>query len=268
MRHALVTGAILGLTMLATSAAAQTFDAAVSRGSLKVCIIAGAPYALKSPRGHWIGHEVDIAKRLASDFGLSADFVPVTYGDMMVRLAKGDCDLIAASLAVEPDRLRQAWFTTPYGESDISIVTAGQRATELAGLDKPGVTIGAVAGTPGAHLARAKLPLATIEMFPDLLAAERALHGGAIAGLAYKEPIPRLLAVKTPDKYFVTPGEPLARTADAFAVRKGDADLLNLLNGWVEARRRDGFLARTDAYWLTTLDWMERLKPRAASAAK
>lgn len=174
MRHGLLTSAILGLTLLAAgSAGAQTFDAAVKRGTLKVCIVETAPYALKTPRGHWIGHEIDVAKRLSSDFNLTPEFVPVTYEDMMSRLAKGDCDLIAASLAIEPDRLRQAWFTRPYGESEVSIVTAG--AHKLADLDKAGTIIGAVAGTPAADLAKARLPLATIEIFPDLIAAERAL---------------------------------------------------------------------------------------------
>ena len=182
----------------------------------------------------------------------------------MGRLAKGDCDLIAASLAIEPDRLRQAWFTRPYGESEVSIVTIG--AHKLADLDKAGTIIGAVAGTPAADLAKARLPLATIETFPDLIAAERALESGAVMGLAYKAPIPRLIAAKSPEKYIVVAGDPLAGTADAFAIRKGDADLLNLLDGWIEARRSDGFLARTDRYWLTTLDWMERMKPRAPAA--
>lgn len=87
-------------------------------------------------------------------------------------------------------------------------------------------------------------------------------------GLAYKAPIPRLIAARSPEKYVVVAGDPLAGTADAFAIRKGDADLLNLLDGWIEARRSDGFLARTDRYWLTTLDWMERMKPRASAPAK
>ena len=61
MRHGLLTSAILGLTLLAGSAGAQTFDAAVKRGALKVCIVETAPYAIKTPRGHWIGHEVDVS---------------------------------------------------------------------------------------------------------------------------------------------------------------------------------------------------------------
>ena len=88
---------------------------------------------------------------------------------------------------------------------------------------------------------------------------------GAVSGLAYKAPIPRLVSVKAPDRYELVEGEPLARTADAIAVRRGDADALNLVNGWIEARKRDGFLAATGRYWLGTLDWMERLKPKAAA---
>jgi len=267
MRHGLVTGAVLAALAFALPASAETFDAALKRGTLKICIAEGAPYALKTPAGRWIGHEIDIGNRLASDFGMTPEFVPVGYDTMMARLAGGDCDLIAASLAIEPDRLLKAWFTTPYGESDVGVVTSRTGKLTLADLDKANVVVGAVAGTPAADLAKARLPLATVEVFPDLVAAERALQSGAVAALAYKAPIPRLVAVSAPGKYMMVEGEPLARTADAFAVRKGDADLLNVLNGWIEARRRDGFLARTDAYWLTTLDWMERLKPRAAAKA-
>ncbi|WP_312164075.1 ABC transporter substrate-binding protein [Phenylobacterium sp.] len=263
-----MTGVFLGLFLIAAPATADTLDDAAKRGSLKVCVVEGAPYAMKTPSGRWIGHEIDIGQRLATDFGLTPEFVPVSYADMMSRLGKGDCDLISASLAIEPDRLRQAWFTTPYSESEVAIVAAGAAPVRMADLDKADVVIGAVAGSPAVLLTRSKLPAATVEEFPDLLAAERALQGGAVAALAHKAPIPRLVAVRSPERYVVVEGEPLARTADAFAVRKGDADLLNVLNGWVEARKRDGFLPRTNSYWLTTLDWTERLKPRAPAAAK
>lgn len=265
MRRGLVMGVVFGLLM-AAAAKAETLDEATKRGSLKICVVEGAPYALKTPSGRWIGHEIDIGQRLATDFGLSPEFVAGTYADVIGRLNTGECDLVAASLAIEPDRLRQAWFTTPYSETEVSIVAARKGPVRMADLDKSDVVIGAVAGAPAVLLAKSRLPAATIEVFPDLLAAERALEGGAIAGLAHKAPIPRLVAVKAPGRYAVVEGEPLARTADAFAVRKGDADLLNTLNGWVEARKRDGFLDRTNSYWLATLDWTERLKPRSAAA--
>lgn len=265
MRRGLVIGAFLGSLLFSVPAAASTFDDAVKRGALRICVVKGAPYAMRTPRGRWIGHEIDIGQRLATDFGLRAEFVPVTYDDMIARLDKGDCELIAASLAIEPVWLRQVWFTLPYGDSDVSVVATGKAPVQLSSLDKAGVVIGVVHGGPAADLAKVKLPLATIEQFPDAVAAERALDGGAINALAHKAPIPRLIAAKAPDRYVVVEGEPLARTASALAIRRGDADMLNLLNGWIEARRSDGFLARTSRYWLTTLDWRERLKPRQAS---
>lgn len=268
MLRSLVTGAFAGALMLSVPAAADSLDEAIKRGTLRICVVEGAPYAMKTPRGRWIGHEIDIGQRLASDFGMSAEFVPVSYGDMMSRLAKGDCELIAASLAIEPGRLREAWFSIPYSESEVSIVAARKAPVHLADLDKAEVVIGAIAGAPAPLLVRSKAPRATVEEFPDLAAAERALDAGAIAGFAHKSPIPKLAAVRAPNRFAVVEGEPLDRTADAFAVRKGDQDLLNTLNGWVEARKRDGFLARTNQYWLTSLDWMDRLKPRSATAKK
>src|SRR5690606_38048350 len=136
---------------LASGAAqAGAFDDAARRGSLKVCVAEGAPYAIKTPRGRWIGHEVDIGQRLASDFGLTVEFTPVTYDDMIDRLDKGDCDLIAASLSLEPAWLRRAWFTLPYGESDVSLVAAGKAPVQLSALDKAGVVVGVVHGAPAA----------------------------------------------------------------------------------------------------------------------
>lgn len=264
MLRGLLTGAILSSLLLSAPAAAATFDEAVKRGALRICVVESAPYAMKTPRGRWIGHEIDIGQRLATDFGLTPAFVPVSYEDMIGRLNKGDCDLIAASLAVEPAWLREAWFTNPYGQSDVSVVAAGSAPVQQSSLDKEGVSIGVVHGAPAADFAKLKFPLATIEQFPDLISAERALDAGAVAALAHKAPIPRLIAAKAPDRYVVVDGEPLTRTASAFAIRKGDADMLNLLNGWIEARRSDGFLDRTSRYWLTTLDWRERLKPREA----
>lgn len=266
MRRGLVMGMVLGLLVGAAPAMADTLDDAAKRGSLKICVAEGAPYALMTPSGRWIGHEIDIGQRLATDFGLRPEFVPGSLADVIGRLNKGECDLVAASLAIEPDRLRQAWFTTPYSETDVSIVAARKGPVRIADLDKAGVVIGAVAGAPAILLAKSRLPAATIEVFPDLIAAERALEGGAITGLAHKAPLPRMVSVRAPDKYSLVEGEPLARTADAFAVRKGDADLLNTLNGWIEARKRDGFLDRTNSYWLSTLDWTERLKPRTGPA--
>ncbi|MBB3890259.1 hypothetical protein GGQ61_000956 [Phenylobacterium haematophilum] len=49
MRRGLVMGMVLGLLVGAAPAMADTLDDAAKRGSLKICVAEGAPYALMTP---------------------------------------------------------------------------------------------------------------------------------------------------------------------------------------------------------------------------
>ena len=256
----LVALCLSSISLAARPAFADALDAAAQRGALRVCIADFAPYADKTPRGNWIGREVDIADRLAADLELKLDLVATPFGDLIPALDRGDCDLIAASLSITPERLRKVWFSRPYGESGVRLVTRKGGAAALPDLDKPDAAIAVVRGRVAETAVRAALPQAAIQAYPTLAAAQAALAEGKADALAESSPTPDLLAADAPDRFALIGGEPLTRDAEAFAVRKGEADLLNYLNGWVEIRRRDGFLARTDAYWLTSLDWAQRLK--------
>ena len=48
--------------------------------------------------------------------------------------------------------------------------------------------------------------------------------------------------------------------SEAFAVRRGDPDTLNVLNNWIRLRWRDGFLKERADFWFRTRDW-EDLMP-------
>lgn len=256
----------LFLAAAAFPAAAGGLEDALARGALRVCTVEAAPFVLKTPAGEMIGHEVDIASRLASDLGLSLDLRVTPGRDVLDRLNAGDCDVAISALTIDPSRLLQVWMTNPYAESEIRVVASAKVAFRVDQLNVPDSVIGVVTGTVAADAARTRLPSATFREFPDLLAAQRALDDGAINALAFKEPVPTLTAASAkPQRYAVGDGPPLARTADAMALRKGDVNLLNFLNGWISARRRDGFLDANQSYWLTTLDWMARLKPAAAA---
>jgi polar amino acid transport system substrate-binding protein len=262
-------GMALGSALLASfstsEAVAGGLEDALARGALRVCTVEAAPFVLRTPGDKLVGHEVDVAERLASDLGLSLDLRVVPGVAVLDRLNAGDCDLAVSALAIDPARLLKVWMTNPYAESDIRIVASAKSPFRVDQLNAADSVVGVVTGTLAADAARSRLPSATFREFPDLLAAQRALDDGAINALAFKEPVPTLtVAAAKPQRYAVGDGPSLARTADGMAVRKGDMNLLNFLNGWISARRRDGFLESTSAYWFTRIDWMERLKPPAA----
>jgi polar amino acid transport system substrate-binding protein len=45
-------------------------------------------------------------------------------------------------------------------------------------------------------------------------------------------------------------------------VKKGEQEMLNLLNAWISARAADKWLSATQKYWFTSLKWRDRVKPR------
>jgi polar amino acid transport system substrate-binding protein len=246
--------------------AADPLDTIVRKGTLRVCTADFAPYAFKDARGEWSGREVDMAKRLASDLGVRAGFVERRFVQLIPTLAAGGCDLIAASMSIEPERLRRVWFSRPYSDSEVRVVVRKQgAATALASLDQPGVTVAAVDGTVAVGAVKDMLPSARVQRYANLAAARQALEDGAVAGLAHSTPVPALLVAEAPERFAVAEGAPLLRTAEAFAVKKGNSDLLNYVNGWIETRLRDGFLERSDAYWLNGLQWIKRV-PAVAKA--
>lgn len=257
-----LSGLMLAASAIAAPATAGALEDALARGALRVCTAEAPPFALRTPSGEVVGHEVDIAARLASDAGLALDLRVVPMAEVLDRLNAGECDLAASALAISPDKLLKVWMTNPYAESEIRIVASSKAPIRVDQLNVPDTAIGIVSGTLAADLARSALPDATFREFADLAGAQRALDDGAVNALAFKEPAPTLtVAAAKPQRYVVASGDALGRTADAFALRKGDANMLNFLNGWISSRKRDGFLPSTDAYWLTGLDWMARIKP-------
>ena len=53
--------------------------------------------------------------------------------------------------------------------------------------------------------------------------------------------------------------EPLARRAEAFAIRKGDADFLAYRDAGVRYYTETGWLAERRHYWFETFDWEDQL---------
>jgi polar amino acid transport system substrate-binding protein len=68
-------------------------------------------------------------------------------------------------------------------------------------------------------------------------------------------PTPAIVVRQAPDRLFLPFDEPLQTTTTAAAIRKGDADFLNLLNSWLAYRRDSGWLGDRQDYWFGTTGW-------------
>lgn len=66
-------------------------------------------------RGHRMGFDYELGKRLAQQLGIRAQFVvPRSWGDLIPALVRGEGDVIAGEMTVTPERAEQVTFAAPY----------------------------------------------------------------------------------------------------------------------------------------------------------
>lgn len=71
----------------------------------------------------FIGFDVDLAKELASMFGLEVEFVNTTFDGIFAGLDKGQYDMIIAAVSITPERQEAYEMTEPYISNQLVIVT-------------------------------------------------------------------------------------------------------------------------------------------------
>ncbi len=240
---------------LATGSVLETIK---KRGALRVGMSTFVPWAMRDKNGELIGYEIDVAKRLAADMGVKAEFVPTAWDGIIPALLTGKFDLIIGGMSITPERNLTVNFTLPYANSGIQMVANKSLAAgfkTLADFDKSEVILAVRRGATPATAAKRLMPKATLRQFDeDALALQEVLNGKAHAFVS-STPTPAFEALKHPDTLFLPLPEPFVQGAEGFALRKGDPDALNFFNNWILLRQQDGWLKERHDYWFKTRDW-------------
>ena len=71
----------------------------------------------------YIGFDIDLAKELASMFGLEVEFVNTSFDGIFAGLDKEQYDMIIAAVSITPDRQANYEMTEPYVSNQLVIIT-------------------------------------------------------------------------------------------------------------------------------------------------
>lgn len=251
------------LALLAVSpAGADALDDVLERGTLRVGVSEFAPWTLRTESGDLIGFEIDLANKLASDMGVTADFKVYQWDAIITALQAGEIDMIAGGMAITPARALQVNFSRPVATSGVGIA-ANTKLTEnirtLADLNQDDITIATVADTLAASVTERLFPDAEVKTYQTPDPAEDDVINGRAHALVTSMPEARFLVLRNPDTLDLPISDPLLASAEGLAVRKGEQQLLNFLDAWVTARTTDKWLATTHDYWFGTLDWLSQV---------
>lgn len=239
-------------------AAESTVEQVLKRGVLRVGMSTFVPWAMKDKNGELIGFEIDVAKKLAEDMGVKAEFVPTKWAGIIPALLTGKFDVIIGGMGIVPQRNLKVNFTIPYDYSGMSLVAHKELAKGFSSLEdfnKAGITIASRLGSTAATAAKQFMSNAEHRMFDDEAQAYQELLNGKAHAVVGSAPTPAFHAIKNPDKLFLPLAETFTKEPIGFAVKKGDPDTLNFFNNWITVRQADGWLKERKHYWFETKDW-------------
>lgn len=250
------------LLFVLSPAGADVLDDALERGELRVGVAEFAPWTMRTTSGELIGFEIDIARKIAADMGLAADFKVYEWNDIIGALQSGEIDVIAGGMAITPERALEVNFSRPVATSGVGIATNTRKTEQietLADLNKKDISITTVTGTLAADLAGRLFPDANVTVYPATAAAEAEILEGRAHAYIASMPEVQFLVLKNAERLDLPVSEPLLASSEALAVRKGEQQLLNFLDAWVTARQTDKWLPTTHDYWFGTLEWLPQV---------
>jgi polar amino acid transport system substrate-binding protein len=242
-------------------AASSAIEEIKKRGTLRVGLSTFVPWAFRAKSGEIIGYEVDVAKKLAEDMGVKAEFVPTAWDGIIPALLAGQFDFIIGGMTITPARNLTVNFTAPYSATGVDVVASKKLAGNFkthADFDKPTVTLVARRGTSAAATAQRMFPKATLRLFDDDAPALLEVQNDRAHAWVSTVPKPAFAALDNPGALFRPFPDILVKQADAMAVRKGDPDALNFLNNWIQNRTLDGWLEERQAYWFKAREWKDQ----------
>lgn len=214
-------------------------------GTLVVC--SDIPYepmefeatTTKTPSGY-TGFDIDLVQDIATKAKESLEVKVTPFDGIFAALNAGKCNAVVSSVTITADRKKNVDFTTPYFDSNQSLMVLKENAAKYKTLaDLAGKTIGVQSGTTGEEYAKSHTPSgATITALPGSADLFAALDSGKIDAILQDYPINAYRATQK-DNVVITEK---IKTDEQYgmAVKKGDAATLKLLNDGIATAKSDG----------------------------
>lgn len=248
MRHPALTSlvfALLGLAACGERAADDPLQRIRSRGALIVATEAEfKPFEYVTPTGEIVGFDVDLARAVAEDLGVSLVLRNVRFESIIAELATGKVDLIASGMTVTEERSRSVLFSEPYFFTKTCLLVSRKRREDvrsIADLDRPDRVLAVKESTTGATTAALRCPKARIVSHKTENAAALDVAEGRADAFLYDLTSVREHQRQHPEATFLLE-EPVTFEPYALAVRPDEPALKARVDAVLRALRAGGGL--------------------------
>ncbi len=186
-----------------------------------------APFEFTNDDNEIVGFDIDLATEIAKKLNKELKIVNMDFDGLIPAIQANQVDLAVAGMTVNPERLKNVNFSTPYYDASQVIVVQETNNTVTTRQDLEGKIIAVQLGTTGADAAE-EIANATLKRFGKVNEAFLELKNGRADAVIIDAPvaenyIQHLTGLKIAS-------EPFTEEKYAIAVKKENSDLLEDVN--------------------------------------
>ncbi|NMC33434.1 MAG: basic amino acid ABC transporter substrate-binding protein [Veillonellaceae bacterium] len=198
-----------------------------------------------------IGYDIDVAEAIAKKIGVPLEIKEMQFTGLIPTLQNGQADLVIAAMYITPARREVVDFADPYMDTGM-VVAVRKENTDIKGPnDLNGKVVGVKTGATSEKVAQelnekgAKITIKSYKETVDyLLDLQNGRLDAAINDLLnqleYNKANPNVKIV----------GEPFTKAQLGIAVKKGDKELLDLINTVLKELKQSGEAEKLYKKWL------------------
>jgi glutamate transport system substrate-binding protein len=208
-------------------------------------------FGLKNLEGKPEGFDVEIAKLIAGEMGISADninWVETVSANREPFIQQGKVDFVVATYTINDERKQIVDFAGPYYEAGQDIMVAKGNPEGIAGPDDlAGKKVCSVTGSTPAENIRENYPEADLTEFDVYSKCAEALKNGQVQAVTTDNVI-LLGLISQDEESFELVGKPFTKEPYGIGLKKGDTEFRNFINDTLQKIEQDGrWLAAWDA---------------------
>jgi polar amino acid transport system substrate-binding protein len=244
--------------------ASPVLDRILSRGELKVGMSGDMPpLNMLTKEDKIIGLDADLAAMVADAMGVKLNVQKIAFAGLLPALESGSIDMIISNMTMTPDRNLKVAFVGPYFTSGKGLLTKNSllaQAKKFADINNPTFTFVALKGSTSEAVTRAGAPQAKlVSVSTENEGIQMLIDGKADAMLA-DFPICVVAAYRNQGSGLVPVVAPLTYEPIGIAVPKGDPQLVNWLENFVNSLEKAGYMKNLAAKWFDKPTWVNQLK--------
>ena len=223
-----------------TFAADTTMKRIQDAGTLKVGTKFDQPlYGEKSLSGEVEGFDVNIAKIIAAELGVKAEFTEAVSKNREPFIQNGTADIVVATYTINDKRKKVVDFAGPYYVTGQSLMVR-KDDTAITGKDTlAGKKVCSVEGSTPAERIATEAPQAKLTLFDTYGKCATALENKQVDAVTTDEAILLGLVSKKKDAFKVV-GEPFSEEPYGIGMKKDDKAFRDFVNQAIEAAYKDG----------------------------